>query len=105
MIIECPECGTKNQTLQPPQLGKRYRCGKCCRATITFLETIDTPNETPDLSITQGTGDIVAEETSGQGSSAAITKESKKRSWSDALKPDGRFSRIEFAFFYLTHVP
>lgn len=41
MIIECPECGAKNQTTQPPQLGKTYRCGKC-GASITFLQTSDT---------------------------------------------------------------
>ncbi len=40
MIIECPEYGAKNQTTQPPQPGKRYRCGKC-GAVITFLQTTD----------------------------------------------------------------
>ncbi len=40
MIIECPECGEKNQTALPPQPGKRYRCGKC-GASITFLQTAD----------------------------------------------------------------
>ena len=41
MIIECPECGTKNTTDKPPQLGKRYRCGKC-GTLITFTQTADT---------------------------------------------------------------
>ncbi|MFC1983720.1 hypothetical protein ACFLVO_01720 [Chloroflexota bacterium] len=41
MIIECPECGTKNSTDKPPQPGKKYRCGKC-GATITFLQASDT---------------------------------------------------------------
>ncbi len=40
MIIECPECGAKNQTTQPPQSSKTYRCGKC-GASITHLETTD----------------------------------------------------------------
>ncbi len=41
MIIECPECGTKNSADKPPQLGRRYRCGKC-GALITFTQTADT---------------------------------------------------------------
>ena len=41
MIIECPECGTKNTTDKPPQPGKRYRCGKC-GTLITFTQTADT---------------------------------------------------------------
>ncbi len=41
MIIECPECGTKNSTDKPPQPGTRYRCGKC-GALITFTQTADT---------------------------------------------------------------
>ena len=41
MIIECPECGTKNSTDKPPQPGRRYRCGKC-GALITFQQTADT---------------------------------------------------------------
>ncbi len=49
MIIECPECGTKNQTDKPPQPDKRYRCGKC-GAVITFQQIIanqDTLTEAP----------------------------------------------------------
>ena len=41
MIIECPECGTKNSTDKPPQPGRRYRCGKC-GALLTFQQTADT---------------------------------------------------------------
>lgn len=41
MIIECPECGTKNTTDKPPQPGRRYRCGKC-GALLTFQQTADT---------------------------------------------------------------
>ncbi len=41
MIIECLECGEKNQAIQPPRPGKNYRCGKC-GAAITFLQTVDT---------------------------------------------------------------
>lgn len=48
MIIECPECGTKNQTTQPPQPGKKYRCGKC-GATITFLQTNDTQDTIAEI--------------------------------------------------------
>ena len=40
MIIECPECGTNNQTAQTPNPDNKYRCGKC-GASITFLQTID----------------------------------------------------------------
>jgi len=48
MIIECPECGAKNQTSQPPQPSKRYRCGKC-GATITFLQTTDTQDTLAEI--------------------------------------------------------
>ncbi len=41
MIVECPECGTKNSTDKPLQLGRRYRCGKC-GALLTFTQTADT---------------------------------------------------------------
>ena len=41
MIIECPECGTKNSTDKPPQPGRRYRCGKC-GALIAFQQTAGT---------------------------------------------------------------
>jgi len=79
MIIECPECGAKNSTVQPPQPNKRYRCGKC-GAVITSLQTTDTPSET------------------------VIREESRKWNWSDALKSDGRFSRSQFAFFYFVPI-
>jgi len=39
MIIECPECGTKNQTDTTPQPDKRYRCGKC-KSVITYQQII-----------------------------------------------------------------
>jgi len=29
MIIKCPKCGAKNQTIHPLELGKKYRCGEC----------------------------------------------------------------------------
>ena len=48
MIIECPECGAKNQTTQPPQSGKKYRCGKC-GATITFLQSTDTQDTVAEI--------------------------------------------------------
>lgn len=75
MIIECPECGAKNQTSQPPQHGKRYRCGKC-GASITFLQTTDdVPSETTSVPIIDRTSDVAKERTSSQGRSAAIPKE------------------------------
>lgn len=50
MIIECPECGKKNVTDRLPQPDKVYRCGQC-GASITFLQTTDTPRETEDFSV------------------------------------------------------
>ncbi len=44
MIIECPECRTKNTTDKPLQPGKRYRCGKCGIA-LTLLQTDDTQSD------------------------------------------------------------
>ncbi len=75
MIIECPECGAKNQITQPTQSGKRYRCGKC-GATITFLRTTDTPKETTNVPIRRGTGNAALDNTSSQGHSTAQTKDS-----------------------------
>ena len=75
MVIECPECGAKNQITQPTQSGKRYRCGKCGEV-ITFLETIDVPSETTSVPIIDRTSDVAKERTSSQGRSAAIPKES-----------------------------
>ena len=49
MIIECPECGIKNQTDKTPQSDKSYRCGKC-GALITFQQITanqDTLTEAP----------------------------------------------------------
>lgn len=48
MIIECAECGTKNQIIQPPQAGKKYRCGKC-GASITFLQTTDSQDALTEI--------------------------------------------------------
>ncbi|MFC2047908.1 hypothetical protein ACFLSK_00585 [Chloroflexota bacterium] len=50
MIIECPECGAKNQITQPTQLSKRYRSGKCGEV-MTFLETVDVPSATTPTNI------------------------------------------------------
>ena len=60
MIIECPNCGTKNQTTQPPQLGKRYRCGKC-GAVITYLQTTDTLTKIPKEDTAPRKQDTLAE--------------------------------------------
>ncbi len=62
MIIECPECGEKNQAIQPPQPDKNYRCGKC-GAAITILQTADTPTETTNPPVISDTGDISGEKT------------------------------------------
>ncbi|MBA7477747.1 hypothetical protein ES707_13161 [subsurface metagenome] len=51
MIIECPECGTKNTTDKPTQPGKRYHCGKC-GAEITFLQASDSSSEVASSTIT-----------------------------------------------------
>ena len=75
MLIECPECGAKNQSPQPPQAGKRYRCGKC-GASITFLQTDDTPVETTSIPTRQRTGGIVTDTTPSKGHSSAIPKDS-----------------------------
>jgi len=62
MIIECLECGEKNQTIQPPQPAKNYRCRKC-GAAITILQTVDTTTETTDPSVTGGTDNITGGKT------------------------------------------
>ncbi|MFC2003627.1 hypothetical protein ACFLV4_06790, partial [Chloroflexota bacterium] len=60
MIIECPECGEKNSTIEPPQPGKNYRCGKCGSA-ITILQTVDATTQTTESSATSGIADITGE--------------------------------------------
>lgn len=74
MIIECPKCGTKNQTDKTPQPGSVYRCGNC-REVITFLKTVDVPSETTSVPAIDRTPDVVKERTSSQGRSAVIPKE------------------------------
>ena len=56
MIIECPECGIKNSTSDSPLPSGKYNCGNC-GAVITVLQTVDTPTEETDSSVTSGTGD------------------------------------------------
>ncbi len=73
MIIECLECGEKNQTIQPTQSDKNYRCGKC-GAAITILQTVDTPTETTDSSVTSGTDDIT-------GGKAVVKKMSRSKEY------------------------
>ncbi len=85
MIIECPECGTKNTTDRPLQHGKRYRCGKCGEV-ITFLQTTDAPVETASI----------PDKNSVYETSPVALKARKGQNWSDLLKPDGRFSRIQY---------
>ncbi|MFC1862166.1 MJ0042-type zinc finger domain-containing protein [Chloroflexota bacterium] len=80
MIIECPKCGAKNTTDKSPQPGKEYRCGKC-GASITFLQTIDTPSETTSFSVKHKTGNTVTENTSGQGKLTVVPQEIKGWNW------------------------
>ena len=80
MIIECPECGAKNQTTQPPQLGKIYRCGKC-HAEITLLKAVDTPIVKAEIHKTAETATLATENTSGQGKLAVVPQEIKGWNW------------------------
>ena len=86
MIIECPECGTKNTTDKPIQSGKRYRCGKC-GAAITILQTTDAQGETIST----------PSKNSVYQTSSVISETRKENNWSDILKPNGRFSRSQYA--------
>ncbi len=82
MIVECPECGTKNSTLKPPKRGRKYRCGQC-KAVITLLQAADAqdgPTRVPltanKLSVTEmETGARGAENTFGQRTLPAVPKE------------------------------
>jgi len=85
MIIECPECGSKNTTDKPIQPGKRYICGKC-GAAINILQTADAQGETistPSKNSAYQTSPVISEARKGQN-------------WSDILNPNGRFSRIPY---------
>jgi len=46
--IKCPECNVENQLLQPPQPGKKYRCGKC-GAVITIPQTAGVKGATAEV--------------------------------------------------------
>jgi len=81
MIIECPECGTKNSTLEPPKPGRKYRCGQC-EAVITFLQAADAQDGTTYVPLTANklsvakveTGARAAENTSGQRTLPMVPK-------------------------------
>jgi DNA-directed RNA polymerase subunit RPC12/RpoP len=81
MIIECPECGTKNSTLEPPKPGRKYRCGQC-GAVITFLKAADAQDDTTYVPPTANklpvakveTGARAAENTSGQRTLPVVPK-------------------------------
>jgi len=81
MIIECPECGTKNSTLEPPKPGRRYRCGQC-GAVITFLKSADAQDDTTHVPPTVNklpvakveTGARATESTSGQRTLPVVPK-------------------------------
>ena len=80
MIIECPECGAKNQITQTPQSGKRYRCGKC-HAEITLVEAVDTPIVKAEIHKTVETPTLATENTSGQGKLSVVPREIKGWNW------------------------
>ncbi len=84
MIIECPECGAKNQIPQTPQSGKRYRCGKC-HAEITLLEAVDTPIVKAEIHKTAETPTLATENTSGQGKLAVVPHKIKGWNWGACL--------------------
>jgi len=54
MIIECPECGTKNIIDKPLEPDRSYSCGKC-GATLTFLQTVNAVQETTTSKVTEQT--------------------------------------------------
>ena len=85
MIIECPECGTKNTTDKPIQPGKRYNCGKCGVA-ITILQIADPQSETIST----------PSKNSVYQTSSVISETKRAHSWPDILNPNGRFSRIPY---------
>ncbi|MFC2071475.1 hypothetical protein ACFLUU_01990 [Chloroflexota bacterium] len=85
MIIECPECGTKNQTDKPPQPGKRYRCGKC-KAIIPYLQIPDTPPEPASVPTKQETDGVAADKTPIKRRSVIIPNETVRQGWSDFFK-------------------
>ena len=83
MIIECPECGTKNTTDKSIQHGKRYRCGKC-GAEITFLQTTDTQGIFTEVPLKMARPErltLATENTSGQGKLTVIPQEIKGWNW------------------------
>jgi len=68
MLFECPECGTKNTTDNPPQPNKTYRCGKC-GAVITFLQASNAPSEVTRSAVVSETNATSVERTTrGEGS-------------------------------------
>ena len=73
MIIECPECGTKNTTDEPIQPGKRYHCGKC-GAVITLLQASDSSSEIASSTITGVTSNTSRERTVSNEGSPVLTK-------------------------------
>lgn len=88
MIVECPKCGAKNQTTQPPQSGKKYRCGKC-GAEIPFLQPVD------------GQGEITQKEASTYDHLPYAHRVENRQSWTKILNSNGRCSRIEYALILI----
>jgi len=80
MIIECFECGAKNQILQPPQPDKKFRCGNC-GAPIVFLESVDAQGQTTLTPMVSTGYEEPPKNTSGQGSSAVIPQEIRGWNW------------------------
>lgn len=126
MIIECPHCGAKNASDKPMQPGKRYRCGKCRAALFsrdndiiynaTEVETTDNENGTTARDSTRSkanqthidNGDTScpaddSRSTASPENSLSATQISSKTSLDrylfDAFRPNGRFSRYQYAYF------
>jgi hypothetical protein len=83
MIVECPECRTKNQLTESLQYDRKYQCGKC-GAVIYFLQTENAEareNDTLGIADRFETDTPGRENTSGLGKLATVPPEIKERNW------------------------
>ena len=80
MIVECPECGTKNSIVEKLHPEKTYRCGTC-NALITILQTNDTPANLATPNTATKKVSKQSKNTSGQGKLAAMPKEIQGWTW------------------------
>ena len=113
MIIECPDCGAKNSTDKPPELGKRYRCGKYGAVVSYQSENIGNRATGSPATDRKTTANIMSRATGyptmgGKNMApaencASVTQVRYKTNYdwtlSDAFKPNGRFSRYQYVFF------